>query len=83
MVNIFSGTFSETMNVKNLLENINIEVFTQNKNMANIEPWAISSGGFNPVILKVKDEDFEKAKKLIEDYQNGNLNIEIKKLNNK
>jgi hypothetical protein len=25
----------------------------------------------------VKDEDFEKAKKLIEDYQNGNLNIEI------
>jgi hypothetical protein len=77
MVNIFSGTFSETMNVKNLLENINIEVFTQNENMSNIEPWSISSGGFNPVILKVKDEDFEKAKKLIEDYQNGNLNIEI------
>ena len=45
--------------------------------MANIEPWAVSSGGFNPVILKVKDDDFEKAKKLIEDYEKGNLNIEI------
>lgn len=75
MINIFSGTFSETMNVKNLLENINIEVFTENESMAIIEPWAISSGGFNPIILKVKNEDFENAKKLIEDYENGNLNI--------
>ena len=83
MTNIFRGTFSETMNIKNLLGNINIQVFTENENMANIEPWAISSGGFNPVILKVKDEDFEKAKKLIEDYEKGNLNIEIQETENK
>lgn len=83
MKNIFSGTFSETMNIRNLLENINIEVFTENENMANIEPWAVSSGGFNPVILKVKDADFQKTKKLIEDYENGNLNIEIQKGENK
>ena len=77
MINIFRGTFSETMNIRNLLENTNIQVFTENENMANIQPWAISSGGFNPVILKVKEDDFEKAKKLIEDYEKGNLNIEI------
>ena len=77
MKNLFSGTFSETMNVRNLLENINIEIFTENENMANIEPWAISSGGFNPVILKINDKDFEKAKKIIEDYESGNLNIGI------
>ena len=77
MINIFRGTFNETMNIRNLLENINIQVFTENENMTNIEPWAISSGGFNPVILKVKDEDFKKAKKLIEDYENGNLKLEI------
>lgn len=82
MINIFRGTFSETMNIRNLLENINIQVFTENENMANIEPWAISSGGFNPVILKVKEVDFEKAKKLIEDYENGNLNIEIQDTEN-
>ncbi|REG91130.1 putative signal transducing protein [Flavobacterium aquicola] len=77
MINIFSGSYIEVMNIKNLLESINIEVFTQNENMANIEPWAVSSGGFNPVILKVNDEDFDKAKKIIEDYENGNLNIEV------
>lgn len=47
--------------------------------MANIESWAISSGGFNPVIIKVKDDDLEKAKKLIEDFENGNLNLETEK----
>ena len=77
MINIFRGTFNETMNIRNLLENIYIQVFTENENMTNIEPWVISSGGFNPVILKVKDEDFKKAKKLIEDYENGNLKLEI------
>ena len=75
MINIFSGTYSETMNIRNLLENINIEVYTQNENMGTIQPWTITSGGFNPVILKVKNEDFDKAKKIIEDYENGNLNI--------
>ena len=83
MENIFSGTFSETMNVRNLLENINIQVFTENENMANIEPWAISSGGFNPVMLKINDKDFEKAKKIIEDYESGNLNIGIEETENK
>lgn len=83
MKNIFSGTFSETMNVRNLLENINIQVFTENENMANIEPWAISSGGFNPVILKINDKDFEKAKKIIEDYESGNLNIGIEEIESK
>ncbi len=83
MKNIFSGTYSETMNVRNLLENIDIQVFTENENMSNIQPWTITSGGFNPVSLKVKDEDFENAKKLIEDYENGNLKIEIEETENK
>ena len=64
------------MNIRNIFENINIEVFTQNENMGTIQPQTITSGGFNPVILKVKDEDYENAKKIIEDYENGNLNIE-------
>jgi len=62
--------------MRNLLENTNIEVFTENEIMSNIEPWAVTSGGFNPVILKVNDEDFESAKKIIEDYENGNLDFE-------
>lgn len=76
MTDIFRGTFIETMNIRNLLESINIEVFTQNENMGTIQPWTVSSGGFSPVILKVNEEDFDKAKKIIEDYENGNLNLE-------
>jgi hypothetical protein len=78
MINIFSGDFNETMNVRNLLENINIEVFTENGNMSSIQPWIVSPGGFNPVILKVNNEDFEKAQKVIEDYKSGKLNIDEK-----
>lgn len=75
MIPIFKGTFSEAMNVRNLLEQMNIEVFTENEYMSNIEPWVVSSGGMNPVTLKVGSKDLEKAEKIIADYQNGNLEI--------
>lgn len=76
MLTIFTGTFTEAINIRNLLEINNIEVFTLNEFMSNIEPWAVSSGGFNPVILQVGSDDFEAAKKIIEAYTNGNLNLE-------
>ena len=38
MKNLFRGKFSETMNIRNIFENINIEVFTQNENMGTIQP---------------------------------------------
>ena len=69
MIDLFRGTYFEAMNMKNLLENNSIEVFTQNENMANIEPWVVTAGGFNPVILKVNEEDLERAKEIIEEYQ--------------
>lgn len=75
MIPIFKGTFSEAMNVRNLLENNTINVFTENEYMSNIEPWIVSSGGLNPVTLRVATEDFEKAKKIVDDYLNGNLEI--------
>jgi hypothetical protein len=75
MIDIFRGSFSEAMNVRNLLEQMNMEVFTANEYMSNIEPWVITSGGLNPVTLKVAVEDLEKAKKIVDDYLNGNLEI--------
>jgi hypothetical protein len=76
MINIFRGTFSEVMNIRNLLEDNNIEVFTENEYMSNIQPWIITAGGFNPMILKVNNEDFETAQKIIADFENGSLSIE-------
>lgn len=79
MIRIFRGTFSEAVNIQNLLENNNIEVFIENEYMSTIQPWAITSGGVNPVALKVKDEDFGKTKEILEDYINGKINLENKK----
>ena len=75
MVEVFSGSYFEAMNVRNLLEEKEISVFAQNEYMSNIEPWVVASGGLNPVKLQVDELDFEVSKKIIEDYLNGNYNL--------
>jgi len=77
MVEVFSGSYFEAMNVRNLLEENEISVFTQNEYMSNIEPWVVASGGLNPVKLQVDELDFDASKTIIEDYLNGNYNLEI------
>jgi hypothetical protein len=76
MVEVFSGSYFEAMNVRNLLEGKEISVFTQNEHMSNIEPWVVASGGLNPVKLQVHELDLETSKIIIEDYLNGNNNLE-------
>jgi len=71
MIVVFSGSYSEAMNVKNLLEEKEILVFTQNEYMSNIEPWVVASGGLNPVKLQINESDLEEAKTIIEDYLSG------------
>lgn len=75
MENIFIGEYFEAKNIQNLLEIENIKVFVANQYMSGIEPWVVSPGGFNPIILKVNNEDFEQANKLVEEYRNGKFNI--------
>ena len=73
---VFSGSPFEGMAVKNILENNEIKVFEINSTMASIEPWALTAGGFNPFILKVSAEDFEKATKIMEAYYNGEYSLD-------
>ena len=77
MIIVFNGPYFEAMNVRNLLEAKGISVFTQNEYMSNIEPWVVTSGGLNPVKLQVDELDLEKAKSIINDYLDGNFNLEI------
>ena len=79
MITIFSGEFFEVISIRNLLESMNIKVFTINEQMSCIKPWIVSPGGVKPMTLKVKDEDFDKAKKLIDDYNKGILEIDQNK----
>jgi hypothetical protein len=76
MVVVFSGSYFEAMNVRNLLEGNEIFVFTQNEHMSNIEPWVVASGGLNPVKLQVNELDLEASKIIVEDYLKGNNNLE-------
>jgi hypothetical protein len=76
MVEVFSGSYFEAMNVRNLLEGKEISVFTQNEYMSNIEPWVVASGGLNPVKLQVDELDLDESKIIIEDYLNGNNNLD-------
>ena len=68
MIDLFRGSYFEVMNMKNLLESNNINVFILNENMSIIEPWVVTAGGFNPVTLRVNEEDVEKAKEIVEEY---------------
>ncbi|MBF4471460.1 MULTISPECIES: DUF2007 domain-containing protein [Flavobacterium] len=76
MVEVFSGSYFEAMNVRNLLEGNEISVFTQNEFMSNIEPWVVTAGGLNPVKLQVDESDMEASRTIIEDYLKGNNNLE-------
>ena len=76
MKTIFSSDFNEVMIVKNLLENASIEVYLINQTMSSIEPWVISSAGYKPVLLKVSDEKFDNALKIIDGYKSGQYIIE-------
>ncbi len=64
------------MNVKNLLEEKEITVFIQNEYMSSIEPWVVTSGGFNPVKLQVDESDFNQAESIIKNYLDGNNILE-------
>jgi hypothetical protein len=75
MIVVFSGSYFEAMNVRNLLESKGISVFSQNEYMSNIEPWVVTSGGVNPVKLQIDEADFDEAKKTIEDYLAGNNSL--------
>ena len=76
MIDVFRGNVNEAMIIRNLLESENIQVFLTNELMASIEPIAVTSGGFNAVTLKVNEEDFEKAKRILDDYNNGDLSLD-------
>jgi hypothetical protein len=70
MVCIYKGTYSEVINLKNILENKGINSFIINELMSTIEPWAVTSGGLNPFELSIHEQDFEKAKIEIDLFNN-------------
>jgi hypothetical protein len=70
MIEVFRGSYLKTMDIKNLLENNNILVFTINESMSKIDLRLVSAGSNTTTILKVQEENYNNAKKIIEYYNN-------------
>ncbi|UWY28885.1 DUF2007 domain-containing protein [Flavobacterium sp. TR2] len=77
MIEIFKGSYMEAMNIKNLLENNGISVFTANEYMSNIQPWSVSAGGNGAAILKVLEENLAKSKKIIDACNEGEYDFNV------
>ena len=71
LVEVFAGELWQATMVQNLLEDNQIQGFLENKLMGTIEPWVVSSGGFNPVKIIVSSADYEQSIKLIEEFNNS------------
>ena len=66
---VFNGVLWQAQMVKNLLENEGIEAFLQDENVGSLHlPWE-SPGGIGLVRVVVAESDFEKAIKIVGDYE--------------
>ncbi len=72
-VEVFSGELWQATMIKNVLEDNEIQAFLRNELMSNIEPWVVQAGGFNSVKVIVSSLDYDLSMKLIEEYNNSDL----------
>lgn len=67
---VFSGLPWEAQMVKDILENENIEAFLNNEILGTVAPF-YSSSGVGSVRVVVSNLDYEKAEKLVEEFEKG------------
>ena len=68
---VFSGTIWEAEMVKSLLENAEIETFLLDENTGTLAPWYTAAGGAGSVRVIVSSLDFEKAKEIVDEFENN------------
>lgn len=71
LVEVFAGEHWQATMIQNILIDNQIQAFLENGLMGNIEPWVVSSGGFNPVKVVISNQDYELSVKLIEEFKNS------------
>lgn len=70
-MSIHQGSREQAIILKALLESFSIMVFEDSSLMFVFNPWGVLIGDVNSVKLKVKEEDYTKAKKIIDDFNAG------------
>ena len=66
-ISIHQGSKEQAMILKALLESFSIMVFEDSSLMSVFNPWGVLVGDVNSVKLRVKEEDYNEAKKIIDD----------------
>jgi len=70
-IQVFAGTAMEANIVKSLLENAEIEAFLKDELIGTIFPWHSAPGGAGAVKIYVSDKDYNKAKIVIDEFENN------------
>lgn len=69
IIEVFAGSSIEAEIVKSMLQDSDIDVFLKNENMGTIAPWHVSAGGAGAVKIIINSNDYDKAKMIIEKYE--------------
>jgi len=69
IIEVFAGNSIEAEIVRSLLEDSDIKTFLKDDNMGTIAPWHVSAGGAGAVKVIINNNDYDKAKLIIEKYQ--------------
>lgn len=75
-VQIYAGELWQSSMIRDLLEDNGIHAFVENELMGTIIPSQITSGGIAPIKVKIYDSDFERAKELIDEFNNASFTLE-------
>jgi hypothetical protein len=69
IIEVFAGTSIDAEIVRSLLEDSDIKTFLKDDNMGTIAPWHVSAGGAGAVKIIINSNDYDKAKLIIEKYE--------------
>nr|WP_293839470.1 DUF2007 domain-containing protein [uncultured Arsenicibacter sp.] len=68
-VQVYAGSIMQAEVVKSLLENEEINAFLKDEFLGTLAPWWASPGGMGAVKVIVSKTDVDKAKAIIDAYQ--------------
>jgi hypothetical protein len=71
-VEVYSGSFLQAELLKSVLENAGIVSYLKDEIVGTLAPWVSSPGGAGPVKVVVADDDYEKTKGIVKEFEEKN-----------
>jgi len=68
-IEVFAGTAWQAELLKSLLENDEVESYLNDQIMGTLNPWYTAPGGAGSVSVFVSNQDFAKAKLIVDEFE--------------